>query len=717
MQGAQSYQDVLADREKDFAHTIQCIKPSVRSKAGALLPIIPDHTKWDDFLVLVKTGWENWRNNLQQHPACLVLLYGGLAFYEYEDKELWSHFETAIGRTLPQNQRNDINAAFAAATTNFGLRLKTRSNGTDFIGSAVYHIGIPLSLWEGFLEICEWALWHNDWKTLSDEEWNEVVNKRSGGRQRLKKFLTDNRESAVIFVQELLDAREILSTNIEFTIDDIAQASILRAEYFDEVPETAEFLRPKNPDSLFQDRARLIWNEQRKQICIHLPSVKREKLPATWNIGTRSQSAAPDPDELPLNAEAFYNPLLLTLQSGHLNETKRLCGLGFWGLFDIEGGGRLINSNRDELPLKNYTLISKNEIEIISREGFGEGENPVNEQFELADGTICFITNLWPTGKYAELRIKADNNLKIIRFRKKAKIEANFLVGKAERAAYFERIEDKVKIEQWPILCVSIPVGYFRNNKTELIQKFNVLIDDNLAGGEWKDITVQRDDDREFYFWEWSSTRPIMEKIRSGTVTSFNGLRNFFFKPSLKGDRVLSIKSPEFTKIYKIYKDDSKYGIDKCWKNLPGSFLPMFLLCQSTEGMKWDDLIFAKDIISPSLRISNSTLYNTLRKYLDHGFLTQRGHKWLIKQSRSALKHRAHEQCRMDYCGDPSILWGLYRYMYHKTSQESLPTIEVIDEGEDVPYLQMTWPLHLHKELKNYLNRHHVIVGTTLWTH
>jgi hypothetical protein len=156
---------------------------------------------------------------------------------------------------LSANQQNEINIAFANAARQFCLALRIRGNGTDFVGTAVRYIGIPISLWDGFLDICEWALWRKDWDTLATAEWREVIHKRCGGRQRLKRFLADNPESAGSFIQEILDAREILTTDPSLTIANIAQASILRSEYFDEVPETAEFLRPQNPGSLFQDRA------------------------------------------------------------------------------------------------------------------------------------------------------------------------------------------------------------------------------------------------------------------------------------------------------------------------------------------------------------------------------------------------------------------------------------------------------------------------------
>jgi len=47
-----------------------------------------------------------------------------------------------------------------------------------FVGTAVFHTGIPLSLWEGFLAVCEWASWNSGWENLDDEQWAEKVGKR-----------------------------------------------------------------------------------------------------------------------------------------------------------------------------------------------------------------------------------------------------------------------------------------------------------------------------------------------------------------------------------------------------------------------------------------------------------------------------------------------------------------------------------------------------------
>jgi hypothetical protein len=151
----------------------------------------------------------------------LVLLYSGLAFFKYDDNTFWPQFARAVGENaIPTNKQTEINQAFGLSARDFDLPIRKNTRGIDFVGSAIAYIGIPLSLWDGFLDICEWALWRNDWNAMSTEEWADAIERRAGGQRRLKRFLIDNRETARDFVKELLDAREILSNDPHLTIRD-----------------------------------------------------------------------------------------------------------------------------------------------------------------------------------------------------------------------------------------------------------------------------------------------------------------------------------------------------------------------------------------------------------------------------------------------------------------------------------------------------------------
>src|SRR5215470_760383 len=201
----------LREWEHYFADAIQRGEPWKGTPAAPLLPVVPDRIGWDAFLACVRNGWTIWKNQLSEHQACLLMLYCGLAFYEYDENTFWPQFGKIVGSSiLPPNQQTDINEAFGAAAKAFHLDVKRRDKRSDFVGTAVNLIGIPLSLWDGFLEICDWAAWQSGWKSLSDQEWGETIEKRSGSRTRLRRFLTENREPASRIIQEVLDARDIL---------------------------------------------------------------------------------------------------------------------------------------------------------------------------------------------------------------------------------------------------------------------------------------------------------------------------------------------------------------------------------------------------------------------------------------------------------------------------------------------------------------------------
>lgn len=652
---------------------------------------------------------------LEERPITVSHLFShlvwGLAFYEYDEGRFWPQFAKAIGKdSIPPNQQGEINQAFSQAARHCGFRILHTPQ--TYVSSAIYQIGIPLSLWDGFLEICEWAFWRDDWAALNDEEWTNAVTKRVGGRKRLKTFLLDNRESASALIKELLEARKILSEDPTLSIAELAQACFLRSEYFEEVPETAEFLRPTNPESLIRDRAQLIWDEQKARIVLYLPGVKQNKLPATWCLEKLNQSASRSPDELNLNFLAFQANLNLKLVSGNRTDSQVLRGIHPWGLFDLDSGGCLVNSHRDYLPLHSYVLVSPAQLPNVAREGFEETDCPANQKFDLADETQCYVTHLWPTGKFAELTLGDHNQKTTIRFRTNSKIEARFFPGKGHRAANFDRIEpDRLKIEHLPVLCLAIPFGYFRDTHATLKEKFRVQCDEKPAGGKWERVAAQADaDDMEVFTWNWGP-RPFIEQVQTGTLRNLRELSQFFRSPDLKGERTFTIESPEFKVSYPVYLDHPKPGMDDCWRNLPSSFLPWFLLCQTQEGMKWDELLFARDIIAPGLRLSAYLL----RKYEKDGFFVQKGVRWKIAESRATVTGLENNNCRLDYCGDPSLLWRLYRWL--SRPDISLPKIEVVNKRGEIPYLRMNWNAHLHDEIIYRLQRMNVRIGPSLWNH
>lgn len=674
----------LKDWEGCFCRSLHEIDEAKRQKAGALLPVLPDRKDWNEFLDFMKTFW---KRALDDSPCCLLVLYDGLAFYEYAANKFWPQFSEAVGEkaTLPSNQQLEINGAFALAAQRFGLKI----HNADYVGSAVYHIGVPLSLWDGFLEICEWALAHDNWMGLSDKEWSEAVTKRAKSRTRLKNFLTNNREAASAFIQEMHDARRILAEDQGLTISDLQQASLLRQEYFDEVPETAEFLRPEDPDSLIQDRARLVWDEDPVCIRLHLPAVPNDKLPATWKIGAFAQEAASTPDILPLNAGAFVPSLVLRLESGQQHESQWLRGIAPWGLFDSERG-RFVNPEIRQLPVHSYTLVSSEPLDI-SRQGFDGEESPINEPCEFGDGTPTYVTHLWPVDKHAELSITHNGETKNFQFRPRFKIEARIFAGEGGWAANFSRHKEYLKLERLPLLCIAIPFGSFSNTEIALQQKFQVRTGDQISQGVWKKF--REDDSREFYSWHWEAGSQPRKKVN------------------------VSIRSPELGIKFNCPVEIllPKEAMTGCWQKLPGAFLPWFLLVQTSaarvEGMKWSDLMLAKEAIAPTQRGFSEAL---LRKYARYGLLEKCGVRWIIADSRAVVEPSVDGECILRFCGDPSVLWSLFRYMSDKTS--NLPIIEIVNKRGELPFLLMRWPKGCQSVIEKYLIRHNINLVSDLWS-
>ena len=175
------------------------------------------------------------------------------------------------------------------------------------------------------------------------------------------------------------------------------------------------------------------------------------------------------------------------------------------------------------------------------------------------------MTHLYPTGKFAELTLGIHSQRTTIRFRTNSKIEARFFPGRGNRAASFDRIErDILKIEHLPVLCLSIPLGYFKDAQTMLKEKFRVQCDDKPAGGKWENVPAGADgNEKECFIWNWGR-HPFVE-VPPGVYRGFNQMAQSARSPDLKGYRTFSIESSEVSEFGVIYKEygSSRNGVGK----------------------------------------------------------------------------------------------------------------------------------------------------------
>ena len=703
--------------ERRFSEEIKsCLSRTSGNHAGALLSAIPARSEWEDFCNAIKADWPKWMNF---NPACLVMLFCGLAFFEYEDGRFWPEFSHTLGiQYIPSNKQTEINQQFAHCAKYFGIKLRCNATSTDYVGSAIYYTGIPLIVWSEFLVICRWALWNPEWEHASSETWNTNIDIRCGGHKRLKRFLVDNRELATTFIREMISLRTRLAHETINSQNELFQNSFIRREYREEVPETAEFLFPGSPEHVIRDRISIAFDKIRRDIYLRVPAVSQTN--AVWKVGQITSPASMYPDKISLNSTAFkpHISVTLTSSSGEPDDRRLIPGLIPWAIFDLDDDGAMVNRKRESLPTRRYVLLSRTRIDKIERKGFYEEDFPPNDPFELSDGTECFITELEPRDERASIRFCSGEDSPVtIKFRPRERIEYHFLPAHGPNLACCRREKDIFITRYLPTICISVPSNFFGSAVTieELKRKFRIKIIDQPTHGKWRQFLVNGSD-REYYLWEWDSDRPIMYKRSSSTMV-YNDLSDLKSKcfeiPELRGELQISIESSEFCRDWKINKESQHLGAENAWKSLPGDFLPMILLSQCSNGMTWDELLLARNAISPGCRIDRTTLY----KYQAYGFVEQSGARWCISHSRMMVQKPSKETLKVDYCGDSGKLWGLYSYLNDLKWASLLPRVEVVaGEGSLPPFLRIIWPIRMLEQVETYLRENGVEIREDIWT-
>lgn len=701
--------------EKRFNEKLDSIDTDQRDAAGVLLKAIPSRSDWESFLTDLRAIWESSANPLSGYRACTIMLYGGIAFFEYEDNRFWPKVARVLGVSpIPGNKQSQINEWYSRSAERFDLPISERSGATQYVGSSIRHIGIPISIWEGFLEICEWAIDHRGWENLSDEDWRASMSRRVGSRTRLKNFLLENRETSSQMIKEMLDARDILARNADWTVGDLKQASLLRPEYFDEVAETADFLRPENPDSLLKDSPRLFLDIAKGTITLHVPGIEVGKLPATWRVGQVKRDASSAPQRIAIDGEAFKERLEIISESGGHSENAILRGIEPFGLADLNNNGLFVNPKREKLPVRSYVLISKTPLGSLARHGFHEEDCPLNEPYELTDGTILYNTRLDPSARIAHVSFISGEESYKIAFRSRDKVESLLFVGEGIFSAAFSRSQDRFKVEHLPAIAVSIPKDYYRDDLSVLNREYCVTIDGGSqcrTFGRWVDRFS--DDDRRVYVWEWSgkAVGQQREEVVLSSLQELGKLKASFEPVDLSGKRLIGVKAERFGHSFQYEAEirDEMPPIQQAWHALPGKYLLWFLLCQNTDGMAWEDLMLAKQVIAPEAPYISGA---HLRSYAKHGFFVQRGRRYSIAESRAQWSETGKTQWTLKYCGDPSILWCCYRYLSNKPGfSAGLPVVEVIACRGALPHLSFSVDGKEQRDWieKYFSDKHHAV--------
>lgn len=443
-----------------------------------------------------------------------------------------------------------------------------------------------------------------------------------------------------------------------------------------------------------------------------LPGVSEAKLPATWSLLGRNQKAAVTPDEIAVQSGAFAKQIILTLEFGNTTERRIMRGLGEWSLFDLESDGRLVNHNRDELPMRSYALVSRAPVSFDSIEGFSKDVGWLNEETELSEGERCYVTRLWPNGEFARFEMNVAGKTSTLRFRTRARVEARFFPGPGFRSGFSVRTsEGYMRADSLPELCVAIPRDYFRDARSELRAHFRVSEGAHNAGGEWVSAEAQVSADRQLFVWRWARV-PFIEKRATGSLTKLSELGRAFKPVEMLGTHTFRLDCQDVTAQLTVDLINPVPEIERCWNDLPGKLLPWFLLSQAQQGLTWEEMLLAKSVIAPEQPLSP----HLLRKYEAARLLEQRGRRWVIRESRAVIGLAVKNQVELAYCGDPSMIWRMYRRLYRENTTRALPKIEVADVSGGLPYFSMRWPPVMRHPIREFLAAHDVKIAPGLWT-
>lgn len=656
---------IYTDWESRFEEAFNEIPIARRRKPGAFLSVVPNGSEWTSYLDFVRREWRFGR--ITEFPFCLLTLYAGVAFHDYESGDFWKPFAEAAGvESIPPAQYHQLNDYFFYHAEETGLETLASSRGNDFVGSAIFQIGVPLSFWQDFLKICENLWWREDWKSFSSDEWEAFVARKVGGLARLKRFLVDNPNTARRFIAEVHDVRRLVASGAD--VAEIVEMSFLRPEHFAAAPETERFISPQKSlekSLAFLNRFQLVLNENQRKISIYLPPVAAAELPAVWTLNDLEQSADVYQQEFSINKRAFQSKLSLKFEGSSKSETRKLNGIGSWAIFD-DDTNRLVNIERSNLPLKSYTIISAAPLDGISLKGFDDEIAP-NESFELRDGFECFATRLVPLEQKARISFSCSGEQVELKFRTKNRVEIFLLAGLDCNAAQFRLYGNTLKTDCLPVPCLILPTDLFDGEAIDLAEKFRVSLDAQTSAGVWEK-SEREDGNHEFYFWRWDESTKARKNLNL-TIES-EGL-------AIKKEFKIEILQP-------------KANLTDCWVNLPDKFLPFVLLAQpnfkSDKGTTFDEMREIKEIVQPRGRFVNLGIFHF---YENRGVLKSHGKRWQFAKSKVYFGARDDGECFLRFCGNPSLLWQMLRYTAEKPPAENFCKIEVVSKKGDVTHLYL----------------------------
>ena len=124
------------DWDAHFESKLDKIPDERSRKPGAFLSVVPCGAEWESYLEFVRRKWCFGR--ITEFPFCLLTLYAGVAFHDYESGDFWQPFAKAVGvNSISQKQYNQLTDYFFYHAKEIGLETLESSRGKDFVGTPI----------------------------------------------------------------------------------------------------------------------------------------------------------------------------------------------------------------------------------------------------------------------------------------------------------------------------------------------------------------------------------------------------------------------------------------------------------------------------------------------------------------------------------------------------------------------------------------------------
>lgn len=704
---------------------------------GAYIQALPKAEELNDYLKELSKAWlDGWRDNPKRYPHLLLRLYHCVAFLYYEGNAFWASFGAATGdhgiATAPHRQ-TVINDAFEHIAHHLGMDVIVGTDGARHcVQSAVRHVGIPVRIWRGFVEVCERLFFEEeDWKRWPDERWGDAIQLWLGGRKNLRAFFVENRPTATQWIDEMLAVRRILEKNPDWTLDDVTQVSHLRQEYFDEVPETALFLRPTDTDTLFRDRPRLRPREPQPGIvAIHIetPRLKDERsLPADWLVPGQRVKASTNPVSIGLDRNAFEEelPLRLVREQTDIKRWK-LRGLWPWGLWS-ESSGAFISPQVRELPMDDYLLVSRSRLQFADRDGWLDDdadETRWNVEAQMPDGSTCFTSRLVPNARRATLEVEGWHR---ITFAPRARLELRVFPRATERFFLSFTPPNSVALPAWPRFVVKAPKGLLARSADEtqalLQDDFRFFSGETHIPGDWRhdEDASRRLDGEDVFFYricdDWlppghnaSPTRVLRDLRDLGRVepprpqpceltiqlrTKRHGVVRFGDSPEIRVRKEPALCQAHAEKFSVPFSD----------------YWPWYLLTATKDHATWEEIRLAFEMMNfGDVRLQ----YYPFQQIERHGMAVRRGRRWTDFQNRIHFGPHRGGSYIVRYAGLTDAIYSVVRQI------EPLERIQARWNRGHPPHLEIRFSLqgNTDQRLRGCCREARIrIMRESLWTH